>query len=169
MRLCLSYHTIAVVTATAHAIVAGALASRFTDPVTAGSLAFVSHYVMDSIPHWDIGTNWRGRDKRTTGALAIGETIIALTVAYFLFAGNTQPLTLAVAVGASLLPDWLEVPWYILFAKKDTNGPKKNSGWIERLTFSLYKSQNFFHTKTQFPLGVLTQIATVLFFLKILE
>lgn len=158
-----------VVTETAHAIVAGAIASRFPDPVTAGSLAFVSHYLIDSIPHWDIGTNWRGRDKRITGAFAIGETVIALTVAYFFFSENSQPITLAVAVGASLLPDWLEVPWYVLFAKKNNNGPSKKAGWFERLTFSLYKSQNFFHTKTQFPLGLLTQIATVLFFLKILE
>lgn len=156
-------------TATAHALVAGALASRFPDPATAASLAFVSHYVMDSIPHWDIGTNWRSRRKLATGLFAIGDTIVALTLAYFFFAGNAPFAVLSFAVVFSLLPDWLEVPWYIFFARSNKHEPAKGAGWLEKLCFAMYKLPNMFHAKTQFPLGVLTQIATVLFFLKILE
>jgi hypothetical protein len=156
-------------TATAHALVAGAIASRFTDPVAAGTLALVSHYVMDSVPHWDIGTNWRGRRKTITGILAIADTVIAITVAYFLFAANAPLLTLAVALAASLVPDWIETPWYIFFARQNKQEPAKNAGWLEKLCFVVYKIPNMFHAKAQFPLGVLTQVATVLFFLKILE
>ncbi|MBI3577232.1 hypothetical protein HY086_04305 [Candidatus Gottesmanbacteria bacterium] len=156
-------------TATAHALVAGAIASRFTDPVTAGTLALVSHYVMDSIPHWDIGTNWRSRRRAATGLLAIGETGLAITLAYFLFSSNAPPFTLAVAVAASLLPDWAETPWYIFFAKQNKHEPTKRAGLMEQIAFAFYKTQNVFHSKTQFPLGVLTQVATVLFFLIILK
>lgn len=156
-------------TATAHAIVAGAIASRFGDPVTAGTLALLSHYVMDSVPHWDIGTNWRGRRKAMTGTLAIVDTVIAITVAYFLFGGNASPATLTIAIVASLFPDWIETPWYILFARPKKHEPGKNAGLLEKLCFAVYKTPNMFHAKAQFPLGVLTQVATVLFFLKILQ
>ncbi len=156
-------------TATAHALVAGAIASKFGDPAIAGSLAFVSHFVMDCVPHWDIGTNWRNRAKQVTGVLAMADTVIALTVAYFLFKGNVALPTLAVAVVAALIPDWLEAPWYILFARQTKQEPGSKAGFLERLTYRVYKLQNIFHTKTQFPLGVLTQIATVLFFLILLR
>lgn len=158
-----------LMTATAHALVAGALASRFPDPATAGLLAFVSHFVMDSIPHWDIGTNWRQREKKTTGVLAIGETILGCTLAYFLFKGNVSLPVLAVAVAAALLPDWLETPWYIFFARHQKHVPGKRASWIEKLSFALYKTPNIFHSKTELPLGILTQVATVLFFLILLK
>lgn len=156
-------------TATAHALVAGAIASKFGDPATAGTLAFVSHFVMDSIPHWDIGTNWRNRTKRVTGTLAIADTLIATTVAYFLFKGNVALPTLAVAVVAALIPDWLETPWYIVFARQKKLEPSKHAGFWEKLTYRIYKLENIFHAKTQFPLGALTQAATVLFFLILLR
>lgn len=156
-------------TATAHTLVAGAIASRFSDPVTAGALALTSHFVMDCIPHWDFGTNWRARPKWVTGALAITDTLIALTVPYFLFKGNAPLLTLSIAMIASVIPDWLETPWYIFFAHQTKKEPKKKASWLERLTFGIYKLENIFHTKTEFPLGAITQIAAVLFFWTILS
>ncbi len=156
-------------TASAHAIVAGAIATRFSDPLTAGTLALVSHYVMDSVPHWDLGTNWRARSKAMTGMLAIADTVIAITIAYFLFGRNASLLSLTVALAASLVPDWIETPWYIFFARQHKQEPPKTAGFFEKLCFAVYKMPNMFHTKAQFPLGVLTQIATVLFFLILLK
>ncbi len=151
-------------TATAHALVAGAILTRFPDPLTASSLAFGSHYVMDSIPHWDFGTNWRGRSKAITGCLAIADTLTAFTVAYILYAGKMGILPVTIVTIAALIPDWAETPWYIFFAhqKKHEPGPKANS-W-ERIAYTIYKLPNMFHAKAQFPLGLFTQIATVAFF-----
>lgn len=100
-------------TSTAHALVAGAIASRFSSPFEASSLALCSHYIMDSIPHWDFGTNWRERPKYMTGVIAIADTLIGISVSYMVF-GRFLPFGLwAITVIASLLPDWLETPWYI--------------------------------------------------------
>lgn len=156
-------------TATAHALVAGAIAVHVGDPVLASVLAFGSHFIMDAVPHWDIGTNWRSRSKSTTGALALIDTILGITVAYFLFAGKAPLPVLALAVFFSLLPDWLETPWYIFFAHHKKREPAKNAGFWEKLAFGIYKMENSCHAKAQFPIGALTQLVTVAFFLTILR
>ena len=73
-------------------------------------------------------------------------------------------VTLAFAVFFSELPDWLEVPWYLWFAKQDKHGPSKNAGVFEVLAFQIKQFFNRFHTKASFPFGVITQVVTVIFF-----
>ncbi len=156
-------------TATAHALVAGAIATRFSDPGAAALLALTSHYIMDSIPHWDFGTNWRNRPKKTTGLFAIVETSIGIGVSYYFF-GQYLPLTLwAATVVAGIIPDWLETPWYIFYASQNKHAPSKTAGFLERLAFSFYKIPNIFHSKAQLPLGLITQVATLGFFLFLLK
>lgn len=156
-------------TATAHALVAGAIATRFSDPATASLLALTSHYVMDSIPHWDFGTNWRNRPKQATGTLAIIETSVGLLASYYFF-GQHLPFPLwALTVLAGILPDWLETPWYIFFAHQKKHEPIKSAGILEKIAFALYKIPNAFHAKAQLPLGLLTQLVTVAFFLFLLK
>ena len=156
-------------TATAHTLVAGAIASRFHDPTTAASLALVSHFIMDAVPHWDIGTSWRSRPKHHTGFLAILETTIGLGVGIWFFLGQSPLPTLALAIIFSVLPDWLETPWYIFYASNKHRQPSANANFWERLSYGIYKAENYFHTRAQFPIGVLTQLVTVIFFLKILS
>ncbi|OGG11458.1 hypothetical protein A2Z00_02830 [Candidatus Gottesmanbacteria bacterium RBG_13_45_10] len=156
-------------TATAHALVAGAIASSVPDPVLAPILAFSSHFILDAIPHWDIGTNWRTRSKSATGQIAILDTLLGITLAYFLFAGKAPPLMLLTTIIASELPDWLEAPWYMFFATHDKKQPGKNAGIWENLTYGIYKIENLFHAKAQFPFGLFTQIAAVSFFLVLLH
>lgn len=152
-------------TATAHALVAGAIASRFSDPLTASLLSLTSHYLMDSVPHWDFGTNWRDRPKHKTGAFAIVETTVGIALSYYFF-GTRLPLWLwASTVFFALIPDWLETPWYIFFAHQTKHKPAKNARIIEKLAYSLYKLPNVFHSKAQLPLGLVTQVVTVIFFL----
>ncbi|MBI5019684.1 hypothetical protein HZB58_05445 [Candidatus Gottesmanbacteria bacterium] len=155
-------------TATAHALVSGAIAARFTDPVTASLLALASHYIMDSIPHWDFGTNWRNRPKHTTGIFAIGETLTGIGLSYFFF-GQYLPFMLwAITVLFGILPDWLETPWYIFYANAKKQSPGAHAGILEKVSYAFYKLPNIFHSKAQLPLGLVTQIATVIFFLVIL-
>lgn len=156
-------------TATAHALVAGAILQAVPDTASASLLAVASHYVMDSVPHWDFGTNWRLRPKTTTGALAVADTLTAFTVAYILFAGKMGVVPVTVVTAASLLPDWLETPWYIFFAHHKKHEPGPRSGTLERLAFLVYKLPNAFHAKAKFPFGIITQIATVAFFWMLLR
>lgn len=156
-------------TATAHALVSGAIAASIQNPSLAIPLAFISHFVMDAVPHWDFGTNWRSRAKAKTGVIAIFDTILGFTLAYFLFAGKVESLPLILAMIAGNLPDWLEAPYYIFFARQDKKQPTARAGYWEKLTYNIYKIENVFHAKTQFPFGIYTQIATVLFFLVLLN
>lgn len=155
-------------TATAHALVAGAIVAKFPDPALAIPLAFTSHFIMDAVPHWDIGTNWRSRAKSTTGVFAVAETLIGITVSYFLFSGKVSNLWLTLTLLASLLPDWLETPWYIFFANANKHKPGRDAGLMEKLTYRIYKTENVFHSKTQLPWGIVTQIVVVAFFFVLL-
>jgi hypothetical protein len=156
-------------TALAHALVAGAMATKISNPFVAASLAVIQHFILDCIPHWDWGTNWKSRPKWLTGSLSIAETLIGLTLAYFLFMGKAQPVILGVSILFSVLPDWLESPWYIFFADSKKHEPSGGAGFWEKFTYRIYKTENAFHAKAQFPLGLYTQIAVVIFFLIILR
>ena len=156
-------------TATAHAIVAAAIAGAVPNPYLAIPLAITSHFIMDAIPHWDFGTDWRTRSKNATGALAIAETVLGITLAYFLFRGKVETPLLLSTIIASELPDWLEAPWYIFFASKNKNGVSKKSGFWERLTYRIYYRENMIHAKANLPLGLITQLVAVAFFLLLLR
>lgn len=155
-------------TATAHALVSGAIAASIPNPALSLPLAFASHFFMDTVPHWDFGTNWRVRSKMTTGAIAIADTLLGFTVAYFIFGGKVNIPVLFAAVSLGNLPDWLEAPYYIFFARPDKKTLTKEAGFWETLTYKIYKAENIFHTKTQAPLGIITQFVTVAFFFLLL-
>lgn len=155
--------------ATAHALVAGAIAQAIPDPYLAPILALSSHFIMDSVPHWDFGTEWRNRPKWVTGAVATLDTVGGLTLAFFLFRASTPLLPLTLSLLMSVLPDWLEAPWYIFFASQKRVGPKKEAGVIEKFLFSIYKIQNRLHTKASFALGATTTVLTVVFFFLLLR
>jgi len=156
-------------TATAHALVAGAIAAHVQNPFLAVTLSFASHFILDAVPHWDMGTNWRNRSKKTTGLLALSDTLIAITVTYFFYSGKVALLPLTSCIFASELPDWLETPWYIFFANQNKHEPALKAGFVEKLTYRIYKMENAFHCKAQFPFGAITQVAMVLFFMALLS
>lgn len=156
-------------TATAHALVSGAIAAHFSDPVTASLLSLGSHYIMDSIPHWDFGTNWRQRSKQTTGIFAITETIAGMALSYYFFGAHISFFRWFLCVIFGLLPDWLETPWYIFFAHHKKQEPGESAGFWENVSYAFYKVPNIFHSKAQLPLGLITQVLTVLFFLVVLK
>lgn len=153
-------------TATAHTLIAGAIASRVGNPYIAGTLAFGSHFLLDSIPHWDLGTNWKSRPKWLTGTISIAENLIGITLAYFIWRQKVSPIPLLIVIFLSILPDWLEAPWYIFFARKDKSVPAENAGIVEKILYKVYKTENFFHSKTTDKLlGIATQVAAVVFFI----
>jgi hypothetical protein len=156
-------------TATAHALVAGAIARAVPNPYLAIPLAITSHFIMDAIPHWDIGAAWRDRSKTVTGALAVSETVLGITLAYFLFRGKVETPLLLSTIVASELPDWLEAPWYIFFARANTHGVSKKAGFWERLSYRIYLRENVMHAKADLPFGIISQVVAVAFFLLLLK
>lgn len=156
-------------TATAHALVGGAIAAHFGNPVIAIPIALTSHFVMDSIPHWDFGTDWRARPKASTGAYALLETIFGVGLALVLFHTSVPFALLTATIIASLLPDWLEAPWYIFFAKPKKHGTSKRAGFLEKFSYAFYEIPHGFHTKASMALGLATQVVTVGFFFLLLR
>lgn len=154
--------------ATTHAIVAGTIATQTQDITSAVSLSFISHFILDAIPHWDIGTNWRGRPKWVTGVLAILDTVVGFALTIFLFHQSVALFILIPAIAASMLPDWLETPWYIFFAAPNKKKPKARASFWEKLCFRIYKMENTVHAKTSFSFGIITQLTTIAFFLILL-
>lgn len=155
-------------TSTSHALVAGALAKSVPDPLLAFILSYATHFMLDSIPHWDFGTNWRSRPKRMTATYAIAETIFGIIVSYIFFGRFLPFFHWALTVSASLLPDWLETPWYIFYAHQNKIEPDKHAGIVEKIAYGFYKIPNMFHAKAQLPIGIYTQIAAVVFFIFLL-
>lgn len=155
--------------AIAHTLVAGAIAAKVGSPSLALPLALASHFILDSIPHWDFGTNWRKRTKFATGAFAIADTVIGLSLAWFIFAPKVAPLLLAGCLLLSVIPDWLEAPWYIFFVNEKHIEPGKNAGYIEKFFYGVYTTTNRLHNKAPFMWGCISQIATVTFFLLVLR
>lgn len=155
--------------ATAHTLVAGAIAAKVGNPALVLPLALTSHFILDSIPHWDFGTNWRKRTKFATGGFAIADTLFGLGIAWILYADTVPPLLLAATLILSVLPDWLEAPWYIFFADPHHIGPKPHATFFEKALYGVYKLTNKAHTKGTFPWGLITQVVTVTFFLLVLR
>jgi hypothetical protein len=156
-------------TATAHALVAGAIYRAIPNPLLSVPLAFTSHFIMDAVPHWDFGTQWRSRSKKMTGAFAILETVFAITLAYLCYHGKSDSIPLLLTIIASEIPDWMEAPWYIFFAHQNKHVPGERAGFWEKLTYTVYKTENTVHAKAPFPIGVFTQVITVAFFLLLLH
>jgi hypothetical protein len=140
-------------TALSHALIGAAISAKSGDPLIAGTLALITHLVCDAIPHWDLGTNWRLRPKVVTGSLAILETVVALVGTFALFSRIISPSLLLITIICSLLPDWLEVPYYLLMPHSP------------RLFYYIYKIQSRLHSRLQAPQGIWTQVAVVGLFL----
>jgi hypothetical protein len=155
--------------ATSHALVGGIIAVSVKDPVLAGGLILTSHFLLDMIPHWDFGTEWEHRSKLATGLLAMGETAVALLLMIILFLPILSWPMLLFAFCVAELPDWAEAPWYIFFAKQGKKPELGHHNVLWHLFYQIDKFEDYFHTRATFPFGVITQIATVIFFFLLLQ
>ena len=135
-------------TATAHALVGGAIAYAVPNPVIGISLAFISHPLLDMIPHWDAGWGWRSKTKKRLFTEAVIDCILGLGLAFLLFGGTTPFWYLLACIFASEALDLMEIPY-----------------WFFRWDFPpfswIYKFQHNIQGKAKLPWGVLTQVVTV--------
>lgn len=138
-------------TATAHALVGGAIAASIPDPAIALPLAAISHPILDMVPHWDFGLGWRGKNKVTLFAESVLDLVLGIILAYFLFGRNINPIYFLTCIFFSEIWDILMMP-YLLFGWKFP--PFSTSYNIQ------HKIQK--HAKLALlPWGVLTQAVSV--------
>jgi len=117
------------------------IASRIPNPLISLPLAFLSHFGVDMLPHW----NWEP-DARPLSLLGIVLDLILLEIltCYLAF---QSPLKLNIIGGAffAILPDLLEAP-YIFFGH--------NNRFIKKLCDFQYRIQN----RAPILPGIVTQL-----------
>lgn len=135
-------------TATAHALIGGAIAaSTPNNPALGIALAALSHPLLDFIPHWDFGLGWRKKNKLVLFFQALADVTFGIVIT-FLFFSKTDPLYLLICILISLSWDILQAPYWLF-------------GWKFFPFSSFYKVQHEINRKAKLPWGVLTQAVTV--------
>jgi membrane-bound metal-dependent hydrolase YbcI (DUF457 family) len=135
-------------TATAHALVGGAIAASVPDPLIGISLSLLSHPLLDMVPHWDAGWGWRKKTKVRLFTECSIDLLGGTFVAYLLFGQHTSLPYFLAAVFASELWDLLEIPYWFF------NWRQAPFSWI-------YKFQHEIQGKLALPWGIVTQVVSV--------
>lgn len=136
-------------TATAHALVGGAIAASIKDPVLGLSLAAASHPFLDMIPHWDFGWGWREKPKLRFFVESCFDLGLGLTLTFIFFGSNTPLWYLASCVFLSEVWDILEAPYWFL------NWHFPPFSWVYNIQSKLQGKAS------SVMMGILTQVATV--------
>ncbi len=137
-------------TATAHALVGGAIAASITNPAVGVPLAFISHPLLDMIPHWDFGIGWRKKNKFTLFLESSLDLLLGIVLAFFIFGKNIDPFYFLLCIFVSEIWDILMMPYLLL-------------NWKFFPFKTVYNLQHKIQSKAKTSLlwGILTQIGTV--------
>lgn len=136
-------------TATAHALVGGAIAASIQDPIIGITLSAASHPFLDMIPHWDFGRGWRNKNKLTFLLEGMFDMTIGLISSYLIFGVHTNLIYFLACVLASLMFDLLLLPYWFL---KWQFPP---FSWV-------YQIQSKMQGRAKLlPWGIVTQVGTV--------
>ncbi|MBI2022907.1 hypothetical protein HYS97_03610 [Candidatus Daviesbacteria bacterium] len=144
-------------TATAHALVGGAIAASVKDPVLGITLSALSHPLLDLIPHWDFGWGWKKKSKLTLFVQASFDLILGVVLAYIFFGQGVNPWYFLACVFVSEVWDILEAPYWFF------NWRFPPFSWI-------YNIQSKFQGRTKtMGMGILTQVVTISLLVLILQ
>lgn len=142
---------------TPHVIVGAVLAVKIGNPLLAVPLSFISHLVLDKVPHWNphIGTEKRtlGRVTQKSKQIIVVDAVVGLIVGCAL-AGSVLPdlglaVTMLLCSFAAVLPDLMEAPYYFMNSKAD---------WIDKWV----KFQKSIQADANIFWGNLTQVITII-------
>ncbi|MDO8618737.1 MAG: hypothetical protein Q7R49_02195 [Candidatus Daviesbacteria bacterium] len=135
-------------TATAHALIGGAIAAAISDPAIGLPLATLSHPIADMIPHWDFGLGWRKKTKFTLILEGSADLLLGVVASYLIFGGKAETWYLFTAIFLAEVWDLMQVPYWIL-------------NWKFPPFSTFYNFQHLINSKATLPWGILTQAATV--------
>lgn len=136
-------------TATAHALIGGAIAASTPhDPVLGITLSALSHPLLDFIPHWDFGAGWKKKKKALLFFQASADLIFGIVVTFLLFGKTTNSAYLFACIFISESWDILQAPYWLF-------------NWKFFPFSTMYKFQHEINQKAKLPWGVLTQAITV--------
>ena len=141
-----------------HAAVGAAIAAKIPNPAIALPLAFASHFVLDTLPHWNphffTETQKLGSPSKKSTQFAMTEFTIATLVLTVIAFTAGQPsmgkVALIFAGGvAGMLPDLAKIPYFFF---------KKRAGYYKKYVLWERSIQN---DTSMWP-GILTQLGIFL-------
>ena len=135
-------------TATAHALVAGAIASSVSNPTIGMSLSLISHPLLDMIPHWDAAVGWRLKTKKRLFLESSADFIIGFGLSYLIFGQHINLWYFLACVLISEGPDLMEIPYWFF----KWNFPPFS--WA-------YQFQHHIQGRAKLPWGIVTQVVMI--------
>jgi hypothetical protein len=111
---------------TPHVAVGAAIASKIPNPLIAIPLSFLSHFVLDKVPHWNphiiSETKKFGKPTEKSTNIIIVDSTVALilgsTIAYNALPNTIMAISIMLCSFFSILPDLIEFP-YFYFKRRD--------------------------------------------------
>ena len=147
-------------TSTGHALIGASIASQIPNPFIAIPLAFLSHFLIDKIPHWDAMTNKKNKTQKQIYTETLIDICLGFTLVIVIFWGIfkvSDPILILISAFAAALPDYLEAPYLILHKKIFPFYQNyKLQSWIHDVGFD---------ARMNAPWGIVTQVGVVLVFL----
>lgn len=135
-------------TATAHALIGGAIAASIPNPTIGIPLAAISHPLVDMIPHWDFGWGWKKKSKATLFFQSLFDLGFGIFLTFLIFGNTTDRLYLFLAILMAESWDFIQMPYLLL-------------SWKFFPFSTFYKFGHRTNSKAKMPWGILTQVATV--------
>lgn len=147
-------------TATGHALVGASIATQIPNPWISLPLSFLSHFIIDKIPHWDAMTNKHNKTKRQIYTQTAIDIILGYFLVIIIFWGIfkvSDPVLVMLSAFTAQLPDFLEAPYLVLNSKAFPFYQNyKIQKWIHDV---------WFNSRLNPPWGIVTQAAVVALFL----
>lgn len=111
-----------IVLETPHVVVGAVIATKVVNPALALPLAFVSHFILEKVPHWNPHLNTEtekyGKPTSQSTKIVIADVALSLVLGSFI-ASRALPntghaVTILASCLMSVLPDLLEGPYFFL-------------------------------------------------------
>ncbi|MFA4960449.1 MAG: hypothetical protein WC548_02185 [Candidatus Pacearchaeota archaeon] len=144
-----------------HTLLGGFIGLHLNSIILIILIAFLSHFVIDNIPHWGIGfdknnfkKNYQVNFHKKMIAIGIIDGVIAIFLLIFLY-GKFNNTHLVIGCMASVMPDILSVGYLTKFKHK-----KRYKKFL--------KLHNNIQREAGFFFGIITQLILILILLEIL-
>lgn len=111
-----------------HVVTAAAIATHIPNPTISLPLAFVSHFALDMLPHWNpqlnIDLKKHGKIAKNHNVLNFFDSGAALVLGSYLslrvFPDYTHAVVIFIASFLAVFPDVIKIPYYYFKSKNKT-------------------------------------------------
>ena len=94
-----------------HGVIGATIAAQPLNPLISLPLAFVSHFFLDAIPHWDWGIKFKSRSTLVSFLFSLIDGLVSMLIVY-LFLQKDRPFAPIIWLGmfAGMGQDFLDAP-----------------------------------------------------------